>query len=113
MSNLRLTGLIVGLFGLLMTFRVYRGPRWKRLNFVLLGTFSIAIIAVSVNPDIVNIAAGMIAMKKVYMGKIITLLIFSNIALWFFFLYYKAKADNHSYQFELLIRHLVQKTNRR
>ena len=91
MSNPRIIGLFVGLIGLLATIRVYRGPRWKRLNFILFGFFSIAIIAVSLNPDIVNIAAGMLAIRDVQMGRIITLIIFSNILLWFAVLYYKNK----------------------
>ena len=106
MSNLRIIGLFVGLIGLLATIRVYRGPRWKRLNFILFGFFSIAIIAVSLNPDIVNIAAGMLAIRDVQMGRIITLIIFSNILLWFAVLYYKNKLDRQSHQFDMLIRHL-------
>lgn len=106
MSNLRLIGLIIGLFGLLLTFKVYRGPRWKRLNFVLFGIFSISIITISVNPNVINGIVGMLAMREAYMGRIIVLLIFSNIGIWLFFFYHKTSFDEQKYQFDLLIRNM-------
>jgi len=59
MSNLRIIGLVIGVFGFILTFRVYRGRRWRRLNFVLSGIFSFFIIAVCLNPDLLNRVAGM------------------------------------------------------
>ncbi len=57
MSTLRIVGLVIGLMGLFITFRIYRGPRWKRKNFVFFGLFSLGLVAVSVNPDVMNVVA--------------------------------------------------------
>ncbi len=54
MSNLRIAGLIIGVIGLIATFFIYRGPKWKRSNFVLFALFNISLIAVSINPNIIN-----------------------------------------------------------
>lgn len=106
MSNLRIIGLVVGAFGLLLTFMVYRGPKWRRANFILSGLFSISLIAVSINPHIVNSIVGMLALQQEQRRRILALLIFSNIALWFMLLYFKTKLDEHKHQFDLLIRNL-------
>jgi GT2 family glycosyltransferase len=106
MSNLRLVGLIVGIFGLLLTFVVYRGPRWRRLNFILFGLVSLFLIGVSLKPDLVNSAAGTLALQQKFRGRLLALLIFSNIALWYFFLYLKTRFDEYRYQFDFLVRNL-------
>lgn len=104
MSNLRIIGLVIGIFGLVLTFRVYRGRRWRRLNFVLSGIFSFFIIAVCLNPDLLNRVAAMLALQQEERGRILTLLIFSNIGLWFLLINHRTKLDEHRHQFDLLIR---------
>lgn len=104
MSNLRIIGLIIGIFGLVLTFRIYRGQRWRRLNFVLSGIFSLFIIAICLSPDLLNRAAGMLALQQEERGRILTLLIFSSIGLWFLLIHYRTKLDEHRHQFDLLIR---------
>ena len=108
MSGLRIVGLIVGLLGLYVTFKIYRGPRWKRKNFLFFGIFSICLITVSVNPDVLNLAAAMLKLEQKQRGRILALLIGSNIILWFLFLYSNSKLDEYGYQFDLLIRKLGQ-----
>lgn len=112
MSNLRIVGLLIGIIGLFLTFRIYRGPRWNRLNFVLTGAFSISLIAVSINPNLVNTIAGMFALRQAHRGRIIALLIFSNIFFWFFLMYVKSKLDEYRHQFDYLIRRLGQEEAR-
>ncbi|MCK5034049.1 MAG: DUF2304 family protein [Calditrichia bacterium] len=106
MSNLRIIGLIIGMLGLFLTLKIYRGAKWKRLNFVLFGLFSISIIAVSLYPDMLNTIAGILALHPEQRGRILTLLILSNILLWFLLLAFKTKIDKYAYQFDLLIRNL-------
>jgi len=106
MSNLRIIGLIIGMFGLFLTLKIYRGAKWKRLNFVLFGLFSISIIAVSLYPDMLNTIAGILALHPEQRGRILTLLILTNILLWFLLLAFKTKIDKYAYQFDLLIRNL-------
>src|SRR3989304_2221011 len=106
MSGLRIAGLIVGLLGLYITFTIYRGPRWKKKNFVFFGMFSLCLIIVSINPEAVNIAADLLKLEQKQRGRILALLIGSNIILWFLLLYFKSNLDEYKYQFDLLIRKL-------
>jgi hypothetical protein len=106
LSGLRITGLIIGIIGLLVTFSIYRGPRWKRKNFVFFGLFSICLITVSVNPNVLNIVAEIFKLEQKQRGRILVLIIGSNIILWFLFLYFKSQLDEYRYQFDLLIRKL-------
>ena len=106
MSNLRILGLIIGIFGLFLTFRIYRGPRWKRLNFIFFGLISVFLIIVSINPNSINILAGMLALEKEHFGRILALLVFSCIILWYLGLYLKTKLDDYRHQFDDLVRKL-------
>lgn len=106
LSGLRIAGLIVGLLGLYVTFTIYRGPRWKKKNFIFFGLFSICLITVSLNPDVLNLAAGMLKLEQEQRGRILALLIGSNIVLWFLLLFSNTKLDEYGYQFDLLIRKL-------
>ena len=106
MSALRITGLIIGILGLYLTLRVYRGPKWKRANFLFFGIFSFFLIVISLFPDLLNSLTGMLALEQEQRGRIFFLLIFSNILLWFLLLYSKTKIDKQNYQFDLLIRNL-------
>jgi len=105
-SSLRIVGLIIGLIGFYVTFTIYRGPRWKRKNFVISGLFSLGLVLVSVNPDALNLTANILQLKMEQRGRILALLIGSNIMLWFLFVYYKTRLDEYRYQFDLLIRKL-------
>lgn len=105
-SGLRIAGLLVGVLGLFVTFTMYRGPRWKRKNFVFFGIFSLCIIIVSINPDVLNLIADILKLEIEQRGRILALLIGSNIVLWFLLLYFKASLDESRYQFDLLIRKL-------
>ncbi len=106
LSSLRIVGLIIGLVGLFVTFIIYRGPRWKRKNFIFFGMFSICLVIVSVNPDVLNHIAEILKLERRQMGRVLALLIGSNIILWFMLLYFKTNLDEYRYQFDLLIRKL-------
>lgn len=106
MSNLRILGLIIGVVGLISTFLIYRGPKWKRANFVLFTLFSLSLIIVSINPDVVNFIRDMLALKTSQRGRIIALLIMSSIFLFFYSIYTNSKIDKYQLQFDKLIRSL-------
>jgi len=112
LSNLRIVGFVLGLFGLFLTLRIFRGPKWKKWNVVLYALFSCSLIAVSASPGILNSVAGMLAMKTEYRGRILTLMIFSNIALWFLVLSLRTKLSYSRHQFDLLIRSLGREAER-
>jgi len=106
LSGIRITGLIIGILGLLVTFIIYRGPRWKRKNFVFFGIFSMSLVIISINPDALNIVADILTMEGKQRGRILALLIGSNIILWLLLLYFQSKLDEYRFQFDLLIREL-------
>ena len=112
MSNLRIVGLLIGTLGLILTARIYRGPRWKRLNFVLSGVLSVSMIAVCLSPDLLNTISGMLSLEQKERGRILTILIFSNIALWFLLTHWKTKLDDFGHQFDLLIRNFGHEDSR-
>jgi GT2 family glycosyltransferase len=107
-SSLRIAGLIIGILGFVVTFTIYRGPRWKKKNFVFFGLFSLCLVVVSANPDVLNIVAEILKLERRQMGRVLALLIGSNILLWFLILYLKTRMDEYRYQFDLLIRKLGQ-----
>ena len=90
LSSLRVAGLIVGLIGLYVTFTIYRGPRWKRANFVFFGIFSFALVTVSINPNVLNHVAEILKLEQQQRGRVLALLIGSSIILWFLVLSIKA-----------------------
>jgi len=106
MSNLRIVGFIVGIIGLTATFIIYRGPKWKRGNFVLFTLFNLSLIIVCLNPDVVNFIRDMLALKTSQRGRIIALLIISNIFLFFYSIYTNSKLDKYQLQFDQLVRSL-------
>ena len=83
LSSLRFIGLLIGIVGLFITFIIFRGPRWKRKNFIFFGLFSLCLIIVSVKPDVLNRVAEFLKLEERHRGRVLALLIGSNIFLWF------------------------------
>lgn len=106
MSSLRLVGLCVGIVGLIATFLFFRGPKWNRLNFVFFSFFNIALIAVTINPNVVNYLRDLLSLQEYQYGRILALLIISNILLVFFSFYSVSKVENYRLQFDKLVRKL-------
>jgi hypothetical protein len=106
MSGLRIAGLIIGIVGLISTFFIYRGPKWKRLNFIFFSMANIALIAISVNPNVVNFLRDLLALQQYQYGRILALLIISNIVLMFISVYTASKVENFRIQFDQLVRKL-------
>lgn len=106
MSGLRIAGLIIGILGLICTFLVYRGPKWKRLNFIFFSFINISLIAITINPNVVNFLRDLLSLQKYQYGRIIALLIVSNIILMFFSLSTASKVENFRLQFDQLVRKL-------
>ena len=106
MSTLRILGCLVGALGLFATFYIYRGTRWNRLNFIFFMLLNLSLIAVTINPNILNVLRDALALHKAYRGRIIALLIVSNIFLLFYIFFTKLKVDNIHFQFDRLVRSL-------
>jgi len=106
MSSLRLVGLIIGIIGLILTFFIYRGPKWKKTNFIFFTFFNLVLIAIAINPNTVNFLRDLLSLQKYQYGRIIALLIVSNIFFMFFSLYTSSKFENYRLQFDQLVRKL-------
>ena len=106
MSGLRIAGLAIGIIGLIFTFLFYRGPKWKRLNFIFYSVVNVSLIAISINPDVVNFLRDLLALQQYQYGRILALLIISNIVLMFISVYTASKVENFRLQFDQLVRKL-------
>lgn len=106
MSNLRILGCIIGILGLFATFLIYRGPKWKRSNFAVFSLFNLGLIVITINPDSVNFLRDLFSLQASQHGRLIALLIISNIFVLFFLFYTKSKVEKHGLQFDQLIRNL-------
>jgi hypothetical protein len=106
MSGLRIAGLIIGLIGLISTFLIYRGPKWRRLNFIFFSLANVLLITVSINPNVVNFLRDLLALQQYQYGRILALLIISNIVLMFISVYTTSKVETFRLQFDQLVRKL-------
>ena len=79
MSNLRIIGLVVGVIGLILTFIVHRGTKWNKSNFILLSLFNLSLVTICINPNVLNALRDALALQEAYRGRILALLIASNI----------------------------------
>jgi hypothetical protein len=109
MSTLRILGCVIGIIGLIVTFCVYRGVRWNKSNFVLLALLNISLITVTIHPNILNVLRDALSLHNAYRGRIIALLILSNIFLLFYIFFTKLKLDHIHLQFDRLVRSLGSK----
>ena len=106
MSTLRILGCLIGLIGLLTTFLVYRGARWNKSNFIFLMLLNISLITITINPNILNILRDALSLQNILKGRIIALLLLSNIFLLFYIFFTKLKIDSLHLQFDRLVRSL-------
>jgi len=105
-TNLRIIGLVIGSLGLIATFLLYRGDRWKRTNFFLFSLASLTLAVVSIYPDSANILRDMLSLQEAQYGRLLALLIATIIFLLFFSFYSRAKLEYLRMQFDRLIRKL-------
>jgi hypothetical protein len=106
MSNLRIAGIIVGMLGLLVTFLMYRGPKWKKGNFILFSLFNLSLVVACVNPNLVNFLRDLLSLQEYQYSRLFTLLIISIIFLLFYAFNTKTRLENLRIQMDKLIRNL-------
>ncbi|MDY6822561.1 MAG: glycosyltransferase family 2 protein [Thermodesulfobacteriota bacterium] len=104
MSNLRILGLALGIILFFLSFRLFRGEKWNRLNFFLFSASGMFLVALSIDPSIVNILQGMLALKGAERGRLLALLIFAVIVLWFFVIFMRIAFLKQKYQFDRFVR---------
>ncbi len=94
----------LGLFVATRAFSQFRHHLIKRREFFLLLIMGIGIFTVSLYPDTINIVAGMMAMDNRQYGRLIALLILSNLLLWVLIVSQRSKEAVKAKQFDLLVR---------
>jgi hypothetical protein len=106
MSALRWLGLIVGLATTLYVFQLFRHARCRKSNFLLGMLFGLGLLAASVNPKSVNLLRDMLALESAQLGRLIALLIVSNVLVWLLLLYSRFRIEERAHQFDRLVRQL-------
>lgn len=107
MSNIRLLGILLSIIGFLLIFLYFRGQRWRKQHFILASFLNICLLSVSINPNIVNSLTDFLALDQSERGRIIALLISSNIFLWIIVLLNRGSQFRSRYQLDLLFRKLA------
>ena len=98
-----LSGFIIGLWA----FTLFRKHFIKRREFFFMQISAICLLMVSIYPDSINIVAGMLALDNRQYGRLITLLILSNMLIWFLFIGQRNRDALKSIHFDLLVRRLA------
>ena len=106
---LRLMGGLIGLIIFLWAFNKYRTHHIRRREFIMASLIGIALLVVAIVPGSINVVAGMLSMKDKQFGRLITLLILSNVLLWIIVFNLREKDHKKLIQFDNLFRYLAQK----
>lgn len=104
---LRLVGGILGILVVFWAFGRFRLHLAGRREFLMMFLFGAGITTVAVYPDSINIVAGMMSLKNQQYGRLIALLIISNMLLWVLVFGLRSRGQAGSIQFDLLIRSLA------
>lgn len=103
-SSLRLVGIFCGIIAIAICFRRLRTYANKRTDVWSLFIFGVALLLLGLFPDLANFPSFILSMGGFQWGRLLALLIFSNILLWLFVFYQRAKNENRYYQFDNFIR---------
>jgi hypothetical protein len=103
-SGVRILGVAVGLAMVAASFLVFRGRRWSRGNFLLAAGFGSALAAIGIDPDLVVAVQGALDIGNQPFGRIVTLLVLSNIACFVLIFYTKAKGDMVKHRLDRVLR---------
>lgn len=98
---------LLGIAFMLWSFTQFRKHIIKRYEFFLLLFLGIGILVVSVFPDSINTVAGMMALDNRQYGRLITLLILSNLLIWILVIDQRGKDAVKSIQFDRLVRRIA------
>jgi hypothetical protein len=103
-SAIRLFGTVLGAGILLFAFNYFRGHRWNRATFVLVALTGCGLLIVSLYPDTLNAVRDLFKLGDFEYGRLLAVLIISNIATLLLTIYTKAKVDS--------VKHLLDRSLR-
>jgi hypothetical protein len=104
---LRIVGVLFGAALVLWTFGRFRAHLIRRGEFLLTFLLGAALIVVAVVPDSVNIVVGILSLEDKQFGRLVALLILSNLLLWSLVLSMRNRESRWNVQFDLLVRKLA------
>jgi hypothetical protein len=104
---IRIVSIFLGLIFIIWSFDQFRKRLIKRYEFIFLTFLGSGLFIVSIYPDSINIIAGMMALDNRQYGRLIALLIISNMLLWLLLIGLRSKDAVKSIQFDLLVRKLA------
>ncbi|PJB33527.1 MAG: hypothetical protein CO107_15470 [Deltaproteobacteria bacterium CG_4_9_14_3_um_filter_51_14] len=105
--GLRLAGLATGIVLLLWAFFRFRKALIARSEALLAFLFSTCLVLVSIFPASVNLAAQILALDNRQFGRIIVLLVGSNLLLWVLLFSLRGKEYRRAREMDLLLRRLT------
>jgi hypothetical protein len=104
---LRIIGFFMGAVILAYAFRKFQTHASKRREFLWILIISLALAAVSLFPSSVNILARMFALDHGQFGRLILLLVLSNLVIWVIIVSTRNRLFSQGIQFDLLVRKLT------
>lgn len=104
---LRVLSAFLGFFLSFWAFAQFRKRVIKRYEFLFLLCLGVGLFVISIYPDSINIVAGMMALDNRQYGRLISLIILSNMILWFLIIGQRSKDSVKSIQFDLLVRRIA------
>lgn len=104
---IRVISSLLGIFFAYRAFVQFRKRLIKRHEFLFMSFLGIGLLLVSIYPDSINIVAGMMSLDNRQYGRLIALIILSNMCLWFLVISQRNKDGIKSIKFDLLVRNIA------
>ncbi len=106
LSSLRVIGLLVSLFIIVSTFRRFRDRRIRRLEATFRWLVGAGLATVSLFPSSVNFLRSLLALESHTHGRLLALLLVSNLLIWLLFFRERGKLFLLQRGVDKLLRHL-------
>lgn len=107
MSVLRMLGVAAGLYIVAAAFYGFRARRYHRSDTALRWLIGGGLIAVCLFPDSINFLRDLFALETHTHGRLLALLVVSNLVIWLLFLRQRSNTDGLSRQLDRLVRRVA------
>ena len=108
MSYLRIFGLIIGLVGIYLAIIKYRGVTWNKWQFSISFLLAASILAISVNPDLIDTLPYVFNLQDNERGRLLSLMLIAIFSLIYGLIDYRDKHIKLTRQFDQAIRKISQ-----
>ena len=105
-SFLRLLGIFWGLAAIFIAFLRFRLHSEKRGIVWISLFFGMTLAIIGIFPNVVDFPAQLLLLREQKGGRLLTILILSNVCLWFLYIYERSKTEKIMTQFDSLVRNL-------